>query len=82
MSFTTGGNKMSNVHNYKIKDWKVEIVRVPKSGNDRAWIEGWIVKDDRKYQFLLTKSGKISWSSENIPEYVKEFIKSKIKGVE
>ena len=70
---------MTNIHNYKIKNWKVEIVKVPKSSSDRAWIEGWIVKDDQKYQFLLMKSGRISWSSENIPEYVKEFIKDKIK---
>ncbi len=72
---------MTNVHNYKIKNWKVEIVKVPKSTSDRGWIEGWISKDTQKYQFLLMKSGRISWSSENIPEYVKEFIKDKIKGV-
>ena len=70
---------MTNIHNYKIKNWKVEIVKVPKSTHERAYIEGWIVKDDQKYQFLLMKSGRISWSSENIPEYVKEFIKDKIK---
>lgn len=72
---------MANVHNYKIKNWKVEIVKVPKSAHDRGWIEGWIVKDDQKYQFLLMESGRISWSSKNIPEYVKEFVKDKIKGV-
>ena len=72
---------MTNVHNYKIKNWKVEIVKVPKTTSERAYIEGWIVKDDQKYQFLLMKSGRISWSSKNIPEYVKEFIKNKIKGV-
>lgn len=70
---------MTNVHNYKIKNWKVEIVKVPKSQHDRAWVEGWVVKDDQKYQFLLLESGRISWSSKNIPDYVKEFIKDKIK---
>lgn len=70
---------MTNIRNYKVKNWKVEIVKVPKSQHDRAWIEGWVVKDDQKHQFLLMKSGRISWSSENIPEYVKEFIKDKIR---
>ena len=63
------------VYNHKVKNWKIEIVTVPKSRTDRAWIEGWVKSGEKKHQFLLTQDGRISWSSESVPQYVKDAVR-------
>ena len=70
------------VYNHKVKNWKIEIVTVPKSRTDRAWIEGWVKSGERKHQFLLMQDGKISWSSESVPEYVKHAVRGYIWEIE